>query len=137
MKNQIFALLALGISSTAHAGYYRVIETCSSLNPGPDHSLTLLVTKYSSSTVGGSTERTVAVIRQETFAGYRELGSYEVATLESAPAYRAAYTGENFTLYFPQDVAHVNGAIANLSARTNATPVESDITDTLLCQGDL
>ena len=135
------AVLALTLTSTAHAGYYSALQTCTSLDAAPDHSLTVAIEAYHGSRAGVSDDvTTVAIITEETFAGPKQLGSYEVTYKAPAPhmvGSRGAYVGTDFSLSFPVVPSHTDGAIANLSAVSNATSEKTEISDTLTCVGDL
>lgn len=141
----MMAVLALTLTSTAHAGYYSVIETCTSISPTPDHSLTVAIESYHASRVAASDDvTTVAIITEETVAGPQQLGSYEVTYKAPAPhmvGTRGAYVGVDFNLSFPLVPSHGDGSFASLYAVPNGTPDRSDdrapITDTLMCVGDL
>jgi hypothetical protein len=141
MKNIMMAVLALTLTSTAHAGYYRVLETCTSISPTPDHSIIVAIEAYHGSHVAAADDiTTIAIITEETVAGPRQLGSYEVIYKAPAPhivGTRGAYVGTDFALTFPLVLSPVNEAFANLSAVSNATSDKSEISDTLTCVGDL
>jgi hypothetical protein len=141
MKNMMMAVLALTLTNTAHAGYYTILETCTSISPTPDHSLTVAIEAYHGSRVTAADDvTTVAVITDETIAGPQQLGSYEVTYQAPAPRIvgtRGAYVGTDFTLSFPLVPSHSDGAFASLSAVSNASSERSEISDTLTCVGDL
>ena len=138
MKNiMMAAVLALTLTSTAHAGYYSVLETCVSFNATPDHSLTVSIETYHGSRVAASDDAsTIAVISEETIAGPQQLGSYEVTYKAPAPhvvGTGGAYVGTDFSLSFPLVPGQSDGAIAELTALSNSTSDKAEITDTLMC----
>jgi hypothetical protein len=143
MKNILMmAVLALALTSTAHAGYYSVLETCISFDPTPDHSLTVTIETYHGSRVAAAADdvSTIAIITDETVANPQQLGSYEVIYKAPAPhivGTRGAYVGTDFNLSFPLVPSQSEGAIADLSAVSNTTSDKSEINDTVTCIGSL
>lgn len=144
----MMAIFALSFASTAQAGYYRYVETCTSMSPTPGHNYKVVVAVHFASHVDTvNQEETVAVLTEESSSSPVEIGSYEVefkAPQRGIVGSRGSYVGQDFSLSFPLVPLHDGASIAHLTATQNRTyvPTETPDTDvqvneTVLCHGDL
>jgi hypothetical protein len=138
MKTMMMAMMALALTSTAHAGYYATVLTCTDQNAGPDHGFSLKVTEYNASLVGRPVQpQYFAEVSEDTFAGRQVLGNYEVtfqAPQHGSAGSSGAWVGQDFSLSFPVVPTHNHAYVANLSFSTQD---QLHRAASLLCTGQI
>jgi len=145
MKFLALIVFALSLTAPAQAGYYHVVEVCTSMSPTPDHNYKVIIdARYLSRVDTVNQFETTAILTEESSENSHELGSYDVeykAPQRGIAGSHGAYVGEDFELSFPLVPGRDGASIAHLSATQNKTSspaeIEVQVDDTLLCHGDL